>query len=115
VDGTWDLGAPWGTYCADPRAYKRPDPSGDCPLLAFEWTARDLTRAYLSGREDWFSTDPDDLRRAGFSTGAAIDYVRAVIDAYAAAGTSQPLVVVAQQESYEGAGGEDGEILDALY
>ena len=67
TDGTFDYGAPWGTYCADVHSYKRPQPDGGCALLAFEWTARDLTRAYLSGREAAYSTDPDDLlRRGGF-------------------------------------------------
>ena len=28
VDGEYDYGAPWGSYCADPKSYKRPDPSG---------------------------------------------------------------------------------------
>ena len=71
TDGTFDYGAPWGTYCADVHSYKRPQPDGGCAFLAFEWTARDLTRAYLSGREAAFSTDPticcgavDFLRRA---------------------------------------------------
>jgi hypothetical protein len=68
VDGTDDYGAPWGSYCADVTSYKRPQPDGGCSLLAFEWTARDLTRAYLSGHEEYFSTDPDDLlRRARFT------------------------------------------------
>jgi hypothetical protein len=115
VDRTFDLGAPWGTYCADPASYKRPAPGGTCTLLAFEWTARDLTRAYLSGREDLFSSDPDDLRRAGMSVPQAREYVRALIDAYAAAGETQPLTVVSQQESGEASIPGDPQILDALY
>lgn len=115
VDKTFDLGAPWGTYCADLASYKRPAPDGTCAMLAFEWTARDLTRAYLSGREDLFSSDPDDLRRAGMSVPEAQQYVRALIDAYAAAGETQPLMVVSQQESGEAAIPGDPEILDALY
>ncbi len=115
VDGTADRGAPWGTYCADPQSYKRPDPHASCPEVAFEWTARDLTRAYLSGREDWFSTDPDDLQRAGMSVNAAKRYVRQVIDAYAAAGQTQPLVVVTQQESGEETNPGDDAIVDALF
>ena len=64
TDGTADRGAPWGTYCADVTSYKRPSPDGSCDLLAFEWTARDLTRAYLStgtpqySAEAEYSTDP---------------------------------------------------------
>ncbi|MBV8117755.1 MAG: hypothetical protein JOZ01_07235, partial [Candidatus Eremiobacteraeota bacterium] len=115
TDATSDRGAPWGTYCADPTSYKRPEPDRGCKLLAFEWTARDLTRAYLSGHEDYFSTDPDDLQRAGMTVEAAKRYVASVIDAYAAAGQTQPLVVVSQQESSDERNPGDEAILDALY
>lgn len=102
TDGTSDYGAPWGTYCADIRSYKRPQPGGGCDLLAFEWTARDLTRAYLSGREAAFSTDPDDLlQRAGFTPKTVAAYARKVVDAYAAAGETQPIVMIVQQESID--------------
>jgi len=115
TDGTSDYGAPWGSYCADPSSYKRPQPDGGCSLLAFEWTARDLTRAYLSGQEASFSTDPDDLQiRAQFSTAGAQTYVRALADAYAAAGETQPIVMMSQQES-DGNTAADAQILQALY
>lgn len=116
IDLTRDIGAPWGTYCADVTSYKRPTPDGTCTLLAFEWTARDLTRAYLSGHSEYFSTDPDDLQqRAGFSPSAASAYVGALVDAYAAAGETQPLVMVSQQESAENLKPGDQEILASLY
>ena len=117
VDGTYDYGAPWGSYCADPTSYKRPQPNGQCSLLALEWTARDLTRAYVSGDEDYFSTDPDDLQqRAGFSTFGAEQYIRKVADAYAAAGETQPIVMMSQQESNgNNTAPGDPEILAALY
>jgi hypothetical protein len=115
IDGTDDYGAPWGTYCADPKSYKRPQPNGACDLLAFEWTARDLTRAYLSGHEEYFSTDPDDLLvRAQFSQSGAQTYVRALVDAYAAAGETQPVVMVSQQES-NGNTAADAAVLEAMY
>ncbi|MFY9720467.1 MAG: hypothetical protein WAK16_12580 [Candidatus Cybelea sp.] len=117
VDGTYDYGAPWGSYCADPTSYKRPQPNGRCSLLALEWTARDLTRAYISGDEDYFSTDPDDLQqRAGFSTSGAEQYVRKLADAYAAAGETQPIVMMSQQESNgNNTTPGDPEVLAALY
>ena len=116
VDGTYDEGAPWGTYCADLDSYKRPAPDGSCGMVAFEWTARDLTRAYLSGHEEWFSTEPDDLLdRAGFSVAAAARYAREIVDAYAAAAETQPLVVVSQQESALGGAGKFGTVLNAIY
>ncbi len=117
VDGTYDYGAPWGSYCADPTSYKRPQPNGRCALLALEWTARDLTRAYLSGDEDAFSTDPDDLQlRGGFSASDAENYIRELADAYAAAGETQPIVMMSQQESnFNNVVPGDAEILAALY
>lgn len=102
VDGAFDRGAPWGLYCADPRSYKRPEPGGRCDLAAIEWTARDLTMAYESGREDAYSTDPDDLReRAHLAPAAAAEYEREMVDAYAAAGQTTPLLMVAQEEPAE--------------
>ncbi|MBD5656003.1 MAG: hypothetical protein IAI50_12615 [Candidatus Eremiobacteraeota bacterium] len=125
TDSTSDEGAPWGTYCADVTAYKRPSPSGECSLLAFEWTARDLTRAYFArtnrsgySAEAAFSTDPDDVvERAGFAPADGAAYVTALVDAYAAAGAHMPLVMVSQQETADqgAAALRDGVILDALY
>ncbi len=116
TDGTSDFGAPWGTYCADVHSYKRPQPDGGCDFLAFEWTARDLTRAYLSGREAAFSTDPDDLlQRGGFTPKSAAAYTRSLVDAYAAAGETQPIVMTVQQESIDGVIAVDALVLNALF
>lgn len=116
TDGTWDLGAPWGTYCADVKSYKRPQPDGGCDLLAFEWTARDLTRAYVSEREDAYSTDPDDLLgRGGFTVSSAVRYVRSLVDAYAAAGQTQPMVMMSQQETNDENHRGSASIMDAMY
>ncbi len=100
VDGTDDRGVPWGLFCADPSSYKRPSPTASCALAGVEWTARDLTMAYLSDREDAYSTDPDDLRlRAGLDAASAAGYERQIVDAYAAAGAATPLLLVAQEEA----------------
>ena len=125
TDSTSDEGAPWGTFCADPTSYKQPTADGSCALLSFEWTARDLTRAYLGdtgskgySAEAAFSTDPDDVRiRGEFSGGSGDAYVRAMMDAYAAAGVTQPIVVMSQQESHDEAtnAAVDDPILQALY
>lgn len=116
TDGIHDYGAPWGAYCADITSYKRPSPDGSCALVAFEWTARDLTRTYLSGHDAAFSTDPDDLQqRGGFSVAGAQTYMAQLADAYAAAGESRPLVMISQQESAEANNAGDPQIVDALY
>jgi len=126
TDNTSDLGAPWGSFCADVSSYKRPSPSGDCSIVSFEWTARDLTRAFFANTnragysaEAAYSSDPDDvLLRGGFNSTSGAAYVRRLVDAYAAAGTSQPLVMMSQQESLDqgtrGAAGDDV-LLAALY
>jgi hypothetical protein len=116
TDGIRDYGSPWGAYCADIDSFKRPSPTGDCTLTGFEWTARDLTRAFFSGDEAAFSTDPDDLQqRAGFTPAAAQTYIAELADAYAAAGESRPIVMFSQQESAEANNAGDPQILDALY
>lgn len=117
IDGTADMGAPWGDYCADPSSYKRPQPGGGCSFISYEWTARDLTRAYLSQLDYWYSTDPDDLLvRAGFDATSGARYERALIDAYAAAGESAPFVVMSQQESADEASDpSDDTLMRALY
>jgi hypothetical protein len=116
TDGTSDFGAPWGTYCADVRSYKRPQPGGGCSFLAFEWTARDLTRAYLSEREAAFSTDPDDLlQRAGFTPKSAAAYVRKLVDAYAAAGETQPIVMTVQEEPLDAVRASNAVVMNALF
>lgn len=116
TDGTRDIGAPWGAYCADVKSYKRPQPDGGCDLLAFEWTARDLTRAYFGGREDIYSTDPDDLlHRGGFSVSSATHYVRRLVDAYAAAGEDRPIVMIVQQESHDETFAGSAQIMNAIF
>jgi hypothetical protein len=116
TDGTSDFGTPWGTYCADIHSYKRPQPDGGCSFLAFEWTARDLTRAYLSGHEAAFSTDPDDLlQRGGFSPKSAAAYARKLVDAYAAAGQTQPIVMTVQEEPIDGVIAANAVVMNALF
>jgi hypothetical protein len=124
TDATSDRGAPWGAYCADPGSYKRPQPRG-CDFVGFEWTARDLTRAYLDddptrgySAEAAFSTDPDDLiDRGGFTHVSAATYVQHVVDAYAAAGETQPLLVLSQQEPVDEDRNDvrDAPVMRALY
>lgn len=99
LDHDYDEGAPWGAYCADPASPKRPATDGRCDLVGLEWTARDLTRAAISDHEEFYSTDPDDLQTAGFDARSGARYVRTLVDAYAAAGQTQPLVMVVQQEA----------------
>ncbi|MBV8282002.1 MAG: hypothetical protein JO347_08060, partial [Candidatus Eremiobacteraeota bacterium] len=99
LDNDYDEGTPWGAYCADKRSYRRPAPDRSCDLVGLEWTARDLTRSAISEHEEFYSTDPDDLQVAGFDAASGAAYVRALVDAYAAAGESSPVVMISQQEA----------------
>ena len=99
LDNDYDQGTPWGAYCVDPSSYRRPAASdAPCRFAGFEWTARDLTRAAISDHEEFYSTDPDDLQAAGFDATSGPAYVRALVDAYAAAGERVPLLMIVQQE-----------------
>jgi hypothetical protein len=105
LDNDYDEGTPWGAYCADPSSYRRPAARrvaarkrAACRLVGFEWTARDLTRAAISDHEEFYSTDPDDLQAAGFDATSGPPYMEALVDAYAAAGESAPLLMIVQQE-----------------
>lgn len=122
LDNDYDEGTPWGAYCADPASYRRPARDGSCNLVGLEWTARDLTRAAISDHEEFYSTDPDDLQVAGFDRQTGAAYARALVDAYAVAGETQPLVMVVQQETdqmehapYWSDVSTSSVILDALY
>ena len=122
LDNDYDEGTPWGAYCADPASYRRPARDGSCSLVGLEWTARDLTRAAISDHEEFYSTDPDDLQVAGFDRQTGAAYARALVDAYAVAGETQPLVMVVQQETdqmehapYWSDVSTSSVILDALY
>ena len=122
LDNDYDEGTPWGAYCADPQSYRRPARNGACDLVGLEWTARDLTRTAISDHEEFYSTDPDDLQVAGFDRRDGAQYVRELVDAYAAAGEPQPIVMVSQQETdqmerapFWSAVATSSALLDALY
>jgi hypothetical protein len=73
-------------------------------------------RTYLSGREDAYSADPDDLlQRGGFTVASAIRYVDSIVDAYAAAGQTQPIVMVSQQETKDETFAGSSAIMNAIY
>jgi hypothetical protein len=99
LDNDYDEGTPWGAYCADTQSYRRPSGNVHCNLVGLEWTARDLTRTAISDHEEFYSTDPDDLQVAGFDRRDGAQYMRELVDAYAAAGELQPIVMVSQQET----------------
>ncbi|MEK3884588.1 hypothetical protein [Paenibacillus sp. PL2-23] len=72
-DGITHKGIPWGSWYVDGDRYKVPHP-GKGKVVACEWTARDLNATYHSGCPVIYSTDPNDVLRAGLCTGDNIDY-----------------------------------------
>ncbi|MFD2880268.1 hypothetical protein ACFTAO_36990 [Paenibacillus rhizoplanae] len=51
-------------------------------MVACEWTARDLHATYHTGSPVIYSTDPNDVLRAGLCTGENIDYWKHLFDEY---------------------------------
>lgn len=63
-DGITHKGIPWGSWYVDSSRYKAPHPDKG-RVVALEWTARDLHATYHSGCPVIYSTDPNDVLRAG--------------------------------------------------
>lgn len=72
-DGITHRGIPWGSWYINGENYKAPHP-GKGKLVACEWTARDLNAAYHTASPCIYSTDPNDVLRAGLCTGSDIRY-----------------------------------------
>jgi hypothetical protein len=72
-DGITHKGIPWGSWYVDGKRYKAPH-SGKGKIVACEWTARDLNLTYHSRSPVIYSTDPNDVLRAGLCTGEDIEY-----------------------------------------
>jgi hypothetical protein len=81
IDEITDRGAPWGTYYISMQNFKAPA-AAPTPLVSFEWTARDLCKSLHSGNPTIFSSDPNDVARAGLVQGRAIAYWQAMFDQY---------------------------------
>lgn len=80
-DGITHRGIPWGSWYVDSSRYKAPHP-GKGKLVACEWTARDLNLTYHSSSPCIYSTDPNDVLRAGLCKGEDITYWQNVFHDY---------------------------------
>lgn len=80
-DGVSHRGIPWGSWYVDSSRYKLPHP-GKGKIVASEWTARDLNLSYHTGSPCIYSTDPDDVYRAGLCTGENIEYWKKIFHEY---------------------------------
>lgn len=101
----WDdithKGIPWGSWYIDSGRFKAPHP-GKGKLVASEWTARDLHATYHSGSPCIYSTDPNDVLRAGLCTGEDIEYWKRLFHSYLDNTMNNDRVYfLQQQESHE--------------
>ena len=101
----WDdithKGIPWGSWYVDRDRYKVPHP-GKGKVVAFEWTARDLNATYHSGSPVIYSTDPNDVLRAGLCTGDDIEYWKNLFQVYLKnTELNEHVYFLQQQEAHE--------------
>lgn len=80
-DGITHKGIPWGSWFVDSSRYTAPHP-GKGKVVACEWTARDLHQTWSTGSPVLYSTDPNDVLRAGLCTGGDIEYWKLVFQEY---------------------------------
>ncbi|WP_168119578.1 hypothetical protein [Paenibacillus sp. HB172176] len=100
-DGITHKGIPWGSWYVDPNRYKVPHP-GKGKVVACEWTARDLNLTYHSGSPVIYSTDPNDVLRAGLCTGDNIDYWKNLFEDYLVnTALNDQVFFLQQQEAHE--------------
>ncbi|RAU99817.1 hypothetical protein [Paenibacillus sp. YN15] len=100
-DGISHRGCPWGMWYIDSSRYKAPHREGGT-VVACEWTSRDLHAAYHSGNPCLFSTDPNDVLRAGLCSGKDIRYWEHLFQQYLVNTESNDAVFFIQhQEAHE--------------
>ena len=80
-DGISHKGIPWGFWYVDSDRYKVPHP-GKGKIVGCEWTVRDFNPTYHSGSPCIYSTDPNDVLRAGLCTGDNIEYWKKIFHEY---------------------------------
>ena len=101
----WDnithKGIPWGFWYIDNKRFKAPHPSGGS-IVACEWTARDLNQAFHTSSPCIYSTDPNDVLRAGLCTDKDIEYWKKLFYDYLINTDNNDYVFfLQQQESHE--------------
>lgn len=100
-DGITHRGIPWGSWYVDSDRYKAPSPEAE-KIVACEWTARDLHAAYHTSNPCIYSSDPNDVLRAGLCTGDDIKYWKDMFDDYLKnTENNENVFFQQQQESHE--------------
>lgn len=100
-DGITHNGIPWGSWYVDPSRYKAPHP-GKGRVVACEWTARDLNATFHSGCPVIYSTDPNDVLRAGLCDVGDVKYWKRLFDVYLEnTAHNDQVFFLQQQEAHE--------------
>ncbi len=100
-DGITHRGIPWGQWYIDKNRYKAPS-SREGGIVACEWTARDLNLAYHTSSPCIYSSDPDDVLRAGLCTGDNIEYWKKLFEDYLLnTDNNEYVYFLQQQEAHE--------------
>lgn len=100
-DGITHKGIPWGSWYVDSNRYKIPH-SGKGKIVACEWTARDLNLTYHSRSPVVYSTDPNDVLRAGLCSGDNIEYWKNLFHDYLTnTAHNDQVFFLQQQEAHE--------------
>jgi hypothetical protein len=100
-DGISHKGIPWGFWYVDGNRYKIPHP-GKGKIVGCEWTVRDFNPTYHSGSPCIYSTDPNDVLRAGLCTGDNIEFWKKIFDEYLKnTENNEQVFFLQQQEAHE--------------
>ena len=101
VDNITDRGAPWGYFYTSDDNYKLPSLNGK-GVVSVEWTARDLLKSLHAKAPTIYSSDPNDVVRAGICNGDDIEYWKTMFDNYIRNISINKFVFFAQhQEAHE--------------
>lgn len=99
-DGISDYGQPPGMFIASSASYKMPAPDGR-GLVAVEWLARDLNKAFWTANPVNFAAEPDGLLLfGGWGREFSLRYVRHLLAEYARnAAAGHPIPFIFQEEA----------------
>lgn len=107
TDSITDFGMPWGSFPMRVGSKELPA-KGEQGPIAFEWTMRDLNRAFHTCRPELWSTDPNDVERGGVCTDTNVEYWKNLFMQYERALPHNPSGIWFQyhQEAHEQTWGE---------
>ncbi len=84
TDSITDFGMPWGSFPVRPGSAHLPviGTSDHHPVIAFEWTMRDLNKSFHTTYPELWSTDPNDVERGGVCSDTNVEWWKAMFLEY---------------------------------